>query len=55
MKTVKLEQDAEGNLILPLGDDVMAELGWEIGDTVRWIDNQDGTWRIEKVLTPGTK
>lgn len=47
-KTVTVIQDGE-DLILPLPDDMMEEVGWKIGDTVRWTDNGNGTWTIHKV------
>ena len=34
--------------VLDLGD-VCEELGWDIGDTLEWIDNGDGSWTIRKV------
>ena len=45
---VTLEQDENGDLILPLGDELCNELGWEIGDTVVWTDNGDGSWTMTK-------
>jgi hypothetical protein len=58
--TVTLETDPDtGELILPLSDEMMAGLRWEVGDTVEWIDNHDGSWtiRIKKrsLLTRITK
>lgn len=50
MPIVKIETDpATGDLILPLSDTLMEEVGWKIGDTVRWIDNKDGSWSLHKV------
>lgn len=49
MTIVTLEKDEEGNLILPLGDGLCEELGWEIGDTIEWIDNGDGSWIMRKM------
>lgn len=46
---IELEKDENGNLILPLGDELCAELGWEIGDTIQWTDNGDGTWTMSKI------
>ena len=47
--SVYLETDPKtGDLILPLTDEITANLGWEVGDTLEWIDNQDGTWSIKK-------
>jgi hypothetical protein len=45
---VYLETDNDGNLILPLSDELCAEAGWNIGDTIEWIDNGDGTWTLRK-------
>jgi hypothetical protein len=48
--TVTLEEadDGSGDLVLPLSDEIMAEAGWTIGDTIEWIDNKDGTWSMRK-------
>lgn len=48
--TIALEpaDDGSGDLVLPLSDEFMAEAGWSIGDTVEWIDNNDGTWTLRK-------
>lgn len=49
MTIVKIEIDPDsGDLILPLSEKLMAQVGWKIGDTVRWKDNKDGTWSIHK-------
>lgn len=45
---VNLETDENGELVLPLGDEIFADLGWQIGDTIEWIDNEDGTWTLRK-------
>lgn len=57
---VTLETDAKtGDVVLPLTDAQLKELGWELGDTLEWIDNQNGTWtvRLKKptLLTKLTK
>lgn len=47
--TVTVEEDPEtGDLILPFTDDMIKELGWKEGDTVKWVDNQDGSWKLVK-------
>jgi len=47
--TVTLEEDPDtGDLIMPIPDDIWNETGWQIGDTVEWIDNHDGTWSLKK-------
>lgn len=48
MATVKLEQDENGELILPLDEKMCKELGWEIGDIILWNDNGDGSYTLTK-------
>ena len=46
---VTLEDDGE-NLILPFPDEVMDTLGWDDGDVLEWIVNEeDSTIIIRKV------
>ena len=45
---VTLEHDENGDLILPLSDELCDELGWKIGDTIQWTDNNDGSWTMTK-------
>lgn len=33
---------------LQFTDEMMKELEWEIGDSLQWIDNKDGTFTIQK-------
>lgn len=43
------DPDNPGELLLDLGNDLCAELGWQVGDTVEWTDNKDGTWTLLKI------
>ena len=45
---VTLEEDENGDLILPLSDEILSGTGIGIGDTVEWVDNGDGSWTIQK-------
>lgn len=50
--SVYLQTDPKtGDLILPLTDEMSAELDWSLGDTLVWTDNQDGTYTIKKKRT----
>ena len=49
-KIITLENDEEGNLVLPLSDDILKEVGWETGDVIDWIDNKDGSWTMKKKI-----
>jgi hypothetical protein len=47
--TVTVEEDSNtGDLILPLPEDMLSQVGWQVGDTLQWHDNQDGTWSLTK-------
>jgi len=39
---VELEDDAEtGDLVMPIPPELLAELGWQIGDTLTWEPAED--------------
>lgn len=46
--TVTLEENENGELILPLSDEILTEMGWATGDAITWSDNEDGTFSITK-------
>lgn len=49
-RIITLEEDpSTGDLILPLDDELLKEVGWVAGDTIKWIDNGDGTWTMRKL------
>ena len=48
IKTLVEDPDYPGELLLDL-DDIAEELGWQVGDTLEWTDNQDGTYTLTKV------
>jgi bifunctional DNA-binding transcriptional regulator/antitoxin component of YhaV-PrlF toxin-antitoxin module len=39
---VELEEDANGNLIMPIPEEVLETLGWETGDLLTWDLKGDG-------------
>jgi hypothetical protein len=48
--TITLEEDSEtGDLILPFPEDLLKQAGWTEGDTLEWIDNNNGSWILQKV------
>lgn len=48
--TVSLEEDpATGDMIIPIPQDLLDFKNWSVGDTLKWIDNQNGSWTLEKV------
>ena len=50
MATVSVIYDEETDeFILPLGNDVCDEVGWQVGDTIKWQDNGDGSYTLTKI------
>ena len=48
-QTVYIEEDpVTGDLILPLPEGMCDELGWEIGDTLKFKTNKDGSFTLTK-------
>jgi hypothetical protein len=45
--TVTVIEDGE-DVILPFPDELLATTGWQEGDTLLWIDNEDGSWTLRK-------
>jgi antitoxin component of MazEF toxin-antitoxin module len=48
--TVTLEEDGD-DIILPLPQEVMGQLGIKEGDTLKWTDNNDGSFTMTKQKT----
>jgi hypothetical protein len=47
--TVYIEEDNEtGDLILPLPQEMLDELGWDTGDVLDWQNNENGTYTLSK-------
>jgi hypothetical protein len=47
--TVTVEEDPDtGDLILPLPPELLQIQGWKEGDVLKWTDNKDGSWSMEK-------
>ena len=47
--TVTIEEDpVTGDLLLPFTDEILADLGWQEGDVLEWVDNKDGSWSLVK-------
>jgi hypothetical protein len=49
--TVIVQQDGE-DLILPLPQEMLDEVGWNPGDNLQWVDRGDGTWEIQRKNEP---
>jgi len=52
--TVEEDPDSE-DCILSFPPDLLEQAGWKEGDTLKWIDQKDGSWRLVKVDKPAEK
>jgi hypothetical protein len=44
---VELESDwITGELILPIPHEIIVAMEWQEGDTLKWVDNGDGTFSL---------
>lgn len=47
--TLEVQEDPEtGDAILEFPPDLLANMGWQEGDTLEWKDNGDGSWSLTK-------
>ena len=55
--TLNIEEadDGSGDAILTFPPDLLKQTGWKEGDTLKWIDQKDGSWQLKKVDTPTEK
>lgn len=55
--TITLEEDPEtGDLIMPFPPDLLAQVGWDFGDTLIWDTDEEGHIILsKKVDNPPTK
>ena len=44
--TITVEQDENGELILPLPVDLLSQMGWSEGTDLFWVDNENGTYTL---------
>ena len=46
---LNVEKDPEtGDGILTFPEDMLAQTGWQEGDILNWVDNNDGSWTLVK-------
>ncbi len=46
---LNIEEDpSTGDGILTFPTELLEEAGWKEGDSIRWIDNEDGSWSLVK-------
>ena len=48
---MKIEEtdDGSGDAILTFPPELLEQAGWKEGDTLKWIDQKDGSWLLKKV------
>lgn len=46
----KVVEDEEGELCLDFPDDLIENLGWQIGDVLVWEPGPNGTWILKRFV-----
>jgi len=55
MHEVQIKELDNGDQYIVIPDELVNDVGWEIGDEIQWIDNKDGSWTMKKVEEEITK
>ena len=45
------DPDQPGEFLLDLGQALCDHLGWQVGNQLEWLDNEDGTWTLQKTTS----
>lgn len=45
---LEVQEDEQGEKLIELPEDLLAETGWKEGDVLVWSDNKDGSWSLNK-------
>lgn len=48
--TLDVKENIDGDKYIEFNDEILAETGWKEGDVLEWIDQGDGSFRLEKKL-----
>ena len=46
--SVELQEDENGDLIMPIPSELLAQMGWDEGDTLIWEDSFNGSYSLRK-------
>ena len=48
---VEVQQDGKTKeLFIEFPDDVLSQMGWAEGDDLEWMENNDKSWSIKKIV-----
>ena len=50
-RTLIEDPDHPGELLLDLGEELCAEMGWQEGDQLEWKQLEDGRWSLTKITS----
>lgn len=48
MYTLELKDDGNGELLIEFPDELMNQMGWDIGTVLIWEEMEDGSWSVSK-------
>jgi hypothetical protein len=52
IRDIIVDPDNPNELVLDLGTELCERLGWKPGDVLEWTNQENGTWRLQKVQSP---
>jgi hypothetical protein len=47
--TDTVEEDSDGELCIVFPPESIEGLGWQPGDSIEWVDNNDDSWTLRKI------
>lgn len=50
--TTEVKEDEDGELFIELPEDMLNQLNWGEGTSIKWIDNNNGTFSLVEVKQP---
>jgi hypothetical protein len=45
---LEVQEDEQGEKLIELPEDLLAEADWKEGDVLVWSDNKNGSWSLKK-------
>lgn len=46
--TATVQENGDGDLFIAFPESLVEELGWAVGDSLQWTDNEDGSFSVKK-------
>lgn len=44
-----VDTDIDGSYYIIIPDELFDDIGWKVGDNIKWVDNNDGSFSLRKI------